>query len=275
NNADFSISRNANVEGNISANKSAITIGDKNAYIDNLAGKNITNNGFDFKQTISTNLSIGETKFTGGITAHNSQIAIGDQAVVTLNGATFLNNTPISIDKGAKVIAQNSMFTTKGIDISGELTMMGIPEQNSKTVTPGLHYAADGFRLSGGNANFIARNMASVTGNIYADDAATITLGQPETETPTISSAYQAWAETLLYGFDTAYRGAITAPKATVSMNNAIWHLNSQSSINRLETKDSMVRFTGDNGKFTTLTVDNLTIDDSAFVLRANLAQAD
>ncbi|EFY5737632.1 serine protease autotransporter toxin Sat, partial [Shigella flexneri] len=274
NNADFSISRNANVEGNISANKSAITIGDKNAYIDNLAGKNITNNGFDFKQTISTNLSIGETKFTGGITAHNSQIAIGDQAVVTLNGATFLNNTPISIDKGAKVIAQNSMFTTKGIDISGELTMMGIPEQNSKTVTPGLHYAADGFRLSGGNANFIARNMASVTGNIYADDAATITLGQPETETPTISSAYQAWAETLLYGFDTAYRGAITAPKATVSMNNAIWHLNSQSSINRLETKDSMVRFTGDNGKFTTLTVDNLTIDDSAFVLRANLAQA-
>lgn len=275
NKADFSISRNANVEGNISANKSAITIGDKNAYIDNLAGKNITNNGFDFKQTISTNLSIGETKFTGGITAHNSQIAIGDQAVVTLNGATFLNNTPISIDKGAKVIAQNSMFTTKGIDISGELTMMGIPEQNSKTVTPGLHYAADGFRLSGGNANFIARNMASVTGNIYADDAATITLGQPETETPTISSAYQAWAETLLYGFDTAYRGAITAPKATVSMNNAIWHLNSQSSINRLETKDSMVRFTGDNGKFTTLTVDNLTIDDSAFVLRANLAQAD
>ncbi|AJO84976.1 serine protease autotransporter toxin Sat [Escherichia coli] len=275
NNADFSISRNANVEGNISANKSAITIGDKNAYIDNLAGKNITNNGFYFKQTISTNLSIGETKFTGGITAHNSQIAIGDQAVVTLNGATFLNNTPISIDKGAKVIAQNSMFTTKGIDISGELTMMGIPEQNSKTVTPGLHYAADGFRLSGGNANFIARNMASVTGNIYADDAATITLGQPETETPTISSAYQAWAETLLYGFDTAYRGAITAPKATVSMNNAIWHLNSQSSINRLETKDSMVRFTGDNGKFTTLTVDNLTIDDSAFVLRANLAQAD
>lgn len=275
NNADFSISRNANVEGNISANKSAITIGDKNAYIDNLAGKNITNNGFDFKQTISTNLSIGETKFTGGITAHNSQIAIGDQAVVTLNGATFLNNTPISIDKGAKVIAQNSMFTTKGIDISGELTMMGIPEQNSKTVTPGSHYAADGFRLSGGNANFIARNMASVTGNIYADDAATITLGQPETETPTISSAYQAWAETLLYGFDTAYRGAITAPKATVSMNNAIWHLNSQSSINRLETKDSMVRFTGDNGKFTTLTVDNLTIDDSAFVLRANLAQAD
>lgn len=275
NNADFSISRNANVEGNISANKSAITIGDKNAYIDNLAEKNITNNGFDFKQTISTNLSIGETKFTGGITAHNSQIAIGDQAVVTLNGATFLNNTPISIDKGAKVIAQNSMFTTKGIDISGELTMMGIPEQNSKTVTPGLHYAADGFRLSGGNANFIARNMASVTGNIYADDAATITLGQPETETPTISSAYQAWAETLLYGFDTAYRGAITAPKATVSMNNAIWHLNSQSSINRLETKDSMVRFTGDNGKFTTLTVDNLTIDDSAFVLRANLAQAD
>ena len=275
NNADFSISRNANVEGNISANKSAITIGDKNAYIDNLAGKNITNNGFDFKQTISTNLSIGETKFTGGITAHNSQIAIGDQAVVTLNGATFLDNTPISIDKGAKVIAQNSMFTTKGIDISGELTMMGIPEQNSKTVTPGLHYAADGFRLSGGNANFIARNMASVTGNIYADDAATITLGQPETETPTISSAYQAWAETLLYGFDTAYRGAITAPKATVSMNNAIWHLNSQSSINRLETKDSMVRFTGDNGKFTTLTVDNLTIDDSAFVLRANLAQAD
>ncbi|EDX35521.1 TPA: serine protease autotransporter toxin Sat [Shigella dysenteriae] len=275
NNADFSISRNANVEGNISANKSAITIGDKNAYIDNLAGKNITNNGFDFKQTISTNLSIGETKFTGGITAHNSQIAIGDQAVVTFNGATFLDNTPISIDKGAKVIAQNSMFTTKGIDISGELTMMGIPEQNSKTVTPGLHYAADGFRLSGGNANFIARNMASVTGNIYADDAATITLGQPETETPTISSAYQAWAETLLYGFDTAYRGAITAPKATVSMNNAIWHLNSQSSINRLETKDSMVRFTGDNGKFTTLTVDNLTIDDSAFVLRANLAQAD
>lgn len=275
NNADFSISRNANVEGNISANKSAITIGDKNVYIDNLAGKNITNNGFDFKQTISTNLSIGETKFTGGITVHNSQIAIGDQAVVTLNGATFLDNTPISIDKGAKVIAQNSMFTTKGIDISGELTMMGIPEQNSKTVTPGLHYAADGFRLSGGNANFIARNMASVTGNIYADDAATITLGQPETETPTISSAYQAWAETLLYGFDTAYRGAITAPKATVSMNNAIWHLNSQSSINRLETKDSMVRFTGDNGKFTTLTVNNLTIDDSAFVLRANLAQAD
>ena len=144
--------------------------------------------------------------------------------------------------------------------------MMGIPEQNSKTVTPVSTTLLMDFRLSGGNANFIARNMASVTGNIYADDAATITLGQPETETPTISSAYQAWAEnSFVWNFDTAYRGAITAPKATVSMNNAIWHLNSQSSINRLETKDSMVRFTGDNGKFTTLTVDNLTIDDGAF----------
>ena len=69
------------------------------------------------------------------------------------------------------------MFTTKGIDISGELTMTGIPEQNSKTVTPGLHYAADGFRLSGGNANFIARNIAFGTGDLYVDDATTITLG--------------------------------------------------------------------------------------------------
>lgn len=49
NNVDFLILCNVNVEGNILVNKLVIIIGDKNVYIDNFVGKNIINNGFDFK----------------------------------------------------------------------------------------------------------------------------------------------------------------------------------------------------------------------------------
>lgn len=41
----------------------------------------------------------------------------------------------------------------------------------------GFYYVVDGFRLSGGNVNFIVRNMVFVIGNIYVDDVVIIILG--------------------------------------------------------------------------------------------------
>ena len=82
--------------GDIQVSKSNVTIGDTTAYIDLHAGKNITGDGFSFRQNIVRGNSQGETWFTGGITAENSSIVIKDKAKALFSNYLYLLNEVVN-----------------------------------------------------------------------------------------------------------------------------------------------------------------------------------
>ncbi|STE82252.1 Serine protease pet precursor (Plasmid-encoded toxin pet) [Escherichia coli] len=105
-NATLSIGRDANVKGHIEAKNSQIVLGNKTAYIDMFSGRNITGEGFGFRQQVHSGDSAGESSFNGSLSAQNSKITVGDKSTVTMTGALSLINTDLIINKGATVTAQ-------------------------------------------------------------------------------------------------------------------------------------------------------------------------
>lgn len=270
--SSLSIARNADVEGNIQAKNSVINIGDKTAYIDLYSGKNITGAGFAFRQDIKSGDSIGESKFTGGIMATDGSISIGDKAIVTLNTVSSLDRTALTIHKGANVTASSSLFTTSNIKSGGDLTLTGATESTGE-ITPSMFYAAGGYELTEDGANFTAKNQASVTGDIKSEKAAKLSFGSADKDNS--ATSYSQFALAMLDGFDTSYQGSIKAAQSSLAMNNALWKVTGNSELKKLNSTGSMVLFNGGKNIFNTLTVDELTTSNSAFVMRTNTQQAD
>ncbi|EQA8278165.1 autotransporter outer membrane beta-barrel domain-containing protein [Escherichia coli] len=271
-NSTFSIGRNADVEGNIQAKNSMINIGDKTAYIDLHSGKNITGTGFSFRQDVKSGDSIGESKFTGGITATDGSINIGDKATVMLNTVSSLDRTPLTIHKGAKVTASSTLFTTSDIKSGGELTLTG-NTVDGNVIAPSMFYAAGGYELTEDDASFTAKNQASVTGDIKSEKVAKLLFGQEDKEnTSPLNSQFTL---ALLNGFDTSYQGRINAEKSSLAMNNALWKVTGDSVLKKLNSTGSMVLFNGGKNTFNTLTVGELTTSNSAFVMRTNSQESD
>ncbi|EFG0996977.1 autotransporter outer membrane beta-barrel domain-containing protein, partial [Escherichia coli] len=79
----------------------------------------------------------------------------------------------------------------------------------------------------------------------------------------------------MLDGFDTSYQGSIKAAQSSLAMNNALWKVTGNSELKKLNSTGSMVLFNGGKNIFNTLTVDELTTSNSAFVMRTNTQQAD
>ncbi|MGD2932214.1 autotransporter outer membrane beta-barrel domain-containing protein [Escherichia coli] len=271
-NSTFSIGRNADVEGNIQAKNSVINIGDKTAYIDLHSGKNITGTGFTFRQEVKSGDSIGESKFTGGITATDGSINIGNKATVTLNTVSSLDRTPLTIHKGAKVTASSTLFTTSDIKSGGELTLTG-NTVNGKVIAPSMFYAAGGYELTEDDASFTAKNQASVTGDIKSEQAAKLSFGSADEDNSVTS--YSQFALAILDGFDTSYQGSINATQSSLAMNNALWKVTGNSVLKSLNSTGSMVLFNGGKNTFNTLTVDELKTSNSAFVMRTNSQESD
>ncbi|ENB6578934.1 autotransporter outer membrane beta-barrel domain-containing protein [Escherichia coli] len=271
-NTSLSIARNADVEGNIQAKNSVINIGDKTAYIDLHSGKNITGNGFSFRQDVKSGTSTGESNFTGGITATDGSISIGDKAIVTLNSVSSLDRTPLTIHKGAKVTASSTLFTTSDIKSGGELTLTG-NTVNGKVIAPSMFYVAGGYELTGDEAIFTAKNQASVTGDIKSEKAVKLSFGS--TDEGNAATTYSQFALAMLDGFDTSYQGSISAAQSSLAMNNALWKVTGNSVLKSLYSTGSMVLFNGGKNTFNTLTVDELTTSNSAFVMRTNLEKSD
>nr|ELJ1594865.1 serine protease autotransporter EspP [Escherichia coli] len=254
-----------------------ITIGDTTAYIDLHAGKNITGDGFGFRQNIVRGNSQGETLFTGGITAEDSTIVIKDKAKALFSNYVYLLNTKATIEKGADVTTQSGMFSTSDISVSGNLSMTGNPDKDNK-FEPSIYLNDASYLLTDDSARLVAKNKASVVGDIHSTKSASIMFGHDESDLSQLSDrTSKGLALGFLGGFDVSYRGSVNAPSASATMNNTWWQLTGDSALKTLKSTNSMVYFTdsANNKKFHTLTVDELATSNSAYAMRTNLSESD
>ncbi|EFE6825514.1 serine protease autotransporter EspP, partial [Escherichia coli] len=247
------------------------------AYIDLHAGKNITGDGFGFRQNIVRGNSQGETLFTGGITAEDSTIVIKDKAKALFSNYVYLLNTKATIENGADVTTQSGMFSTSDISISGNLSMTGNPDKDNK-FEPSIYLNDASYLLTDDSARLVAKNKASVVGDIHSTKSASIMFGHDESDLSQLSDrTSKGLALGLLGGFDVSYRGSVNAPSASATMNNTWWQLTGDSALKTLKSTNSMVYFTdsANNKKFHTLTVDELATSNSAYAMRTNLSESD
>lgn len=120
------------------------------------AGKNITGDGFGFRQNIVRGNSQGETLFTGGITAEDSTIVIKDKAKALFSNYVYLLNTKATIENGADVTTQSGMFSTSDISISGNLSMTGNPDKDNK-FEPSIYLNDASYLLTDDSARLVAK----------------------------------------------------------------------------------------------------------------------
>ncbi|HDD9276481.1 TPA: hypothetical protein PBQ24_003821 [Escherichia coli] len=118
NDAEFSIARNAIVKGDIKASHSKLTIGDKQAYIDQHNGNNITGDGFGFQQNVIAGNSFDpySVVYIGNITAKDSTIEANNfmtQASFDLENTKYSSNYLPSVTK----ILDNGITLTNQSDL--------------------------------------------------------------------------------------------------------------------------------------------------------------
>ncbi|WP_157941513.1 hypothetical protein, partial [Escherichia sp. MOD1-EC7003] len=117
-------------------------------HIDMYDGKNITGDGFDFRQDIKDGVSVSPesssyfgnvtlnnhsvldigNKFTGGIEAYDSSVSVTSQNAVFDRAGSFVNSS-LTLEKGAKLTAQGGIFSTGAVDVkeNASLTLTGTP----------------------------------------------------------------------------------------------------------------------------------------------------
>ncbi|EGK3862187.1 autotransporter outer membrane beta-barrel domain-containing protein [Escherichia coli] len=299
NNSQFKTGRDSHVEGTILAKKSNIVLGDDTLYIDLYAGSNINNNGFGFQQNVQSGKSpvnIANTSsykgsielsdkseltinniFEGGIDAVDSKIEI-NSSHVTLNRTSYFVNSEFNINKNAEILSETSLFSTSPLNVSGEITFTGTPVAGTQSYTPTVNILYGGLKLNDGG-KIIVRDQTSLSADITATEDHNVTLlfGNNESDINNLAdSADKIFTSGLLSGFNTAYQGSINLAKGNASFNNTWWTVTDDSRLNKLNTKDSFTQFSnGNNGGFHKLEINELTTNNSAFVIRTDLKKSD
>ncbi|HAH0342038.1 TPA: autotransporter outer membrane beta-barrel domain-containing protein, partial [Escherichia coli] len=293
NNADFSLSRNAFMNGNIRAvNQSTVIIGGDTVFTDKNDGT-----GNDVISVEGKSAAAGTSSYTGhitleqksaldirdnfrgGVTSEDSHINVSSSSVLFSDTSSFINSS-LNIHKGGALTAQGGLFTSGSIDIGdASLLLTGTPvNSDDAAFLPTINMADGGFKLMSDSSVLKARDQASVIGDIISDKQATISFGTESGKEGILSEkASRGLAIGLLSGFNTAYRGAIHAPSASATVNNTWWQLTGDSSLRSLKNTGSMTYFTGSaaNKAFHTLTVDELTTNGTAYAMRTDLKNAD
>ncbi|ENC8586663.1 autotransporter outer membrane beta-barrel domain-containing protein, partial [Escherichia coli] len=293
NNADFSLSRNAFMNGNIRAvNQSTVIIGGDTVFTDKNDGT-----GNDVISVEGKSAAAGTSSYTGhitleqksaldirdnfrgGVTSEDSHINVSSSSVLFSDASSFINSS-LNIHKGGALTAQGGLFTSGSIDIGdASLLLTGTPvNSDDAAFLPTINMADGGFKLMSDSSVLKARDQASVVGDIISDKQATISFGTESGKEGILSEkASRGLAVGLLSGFNTAYRGAIHAPSASATVNNTWWQLTGDSSLRSLKNTGSMTYFTGSaaNKAFHTLTVDELTTNGTAYAMRTDLKNAD
>ncbi|HAH3045320.1 TPA: autotransporter outer membrane beta-barrel domain-containing protein, partial [Escherichia albertii] len=201
-NSDFIVGRNAIVVGDIVANNSTLSLNGKDTkvHIDMYDGKNITGDGFGFRQDIKDGVSVSPesssyfgyitlnnkssldigNKFTGGIEAYDSSVSVTSQNAVFDRVGSFVNST-LSLEKGAKLTAQSGIFSTGAVDVkeNASLTLTGIPSVEKQGYYSPVVSIIEGIHL-GEQASLSVKNMSHLTSDINAENAAAINLGDGE-----------------------------------------------------------------------------------------------
>ncbi|ENE7634035.1 serine protease autotransporter EspP, partial [Escherichia coli] len=209
--------------------------------------------------------------------AEDSTIVIKDKAKALFSNYVYLLNTKATIENGADVTTQSGMFSTSDISISGNLSMTGNPDKDNK-FEPSIYLNDASYLLTDDSARLVAKNKASVVGDIHSTKSASIMFGHDESDLSQLSDrTSKGLALGLLGGFDVSYRGSVNAPSASATMNNTWWQLTGDSALKTLKSTNSMVYFTdsANNKKFHTLTVDELATSNSAYAMRTNLSESD
>ncbi|EHH6062823.1 autotransporter outer membrane beta-barrel domain-containing protein [Escherichia coli] len=289
-NVDFSLSRNAHMTGDIEArNNSLVTIGGDKVYVDKndgtgesiqtQGGKNASNNTVSYigNITLSENSDLHlNSKFTGEIMATDSKITVNSPDAVL--DRTTLINTPVFIENMSHVTSRSGLYSNKAITLSdSKLTITGHPDSGEQNqYTPSIVIAEAGFNLSSDNSVLEGYNYTSISGDITSEKHATVNFGTSESSAVLSENASVKLSTGLLAGFNMAYRGVMNLPFASVNMNNIWWQITDNSKIKSLQIKDTFTQFfSGNKGVFNTLEIDNMTANNSAFVMRSDTQKSD
>lgn len=285
-NADFHLSRNAVLNGDIQSDNSHITLGSNKVIIDknDSTGNYVnpeegTSSPVESQYQGNITLQKGSTldinnRFTGGIEAHDSQVNVTSSEAVLQDSGVFVNSA-LSVRDGGHLTAQKGLYSDGRVQIgkNGTLSLSGTPVTGSDSQFTPMLSMTEGYDLTGNNATLDIRNWAHVSGDIHATSPSTVRIGTdaPGTLSSSVSSAL---AEGMFGGYNAAYYGAITGGKGNVSMNSGLWQLTGDSTVNNLTARNSRVQ-SEEKGAFRTLTVNTLDATGSDFVLRTDLKNAD
>ncbi|EMP6175116.1 autotransporter outer membrane beta-barrel domain-containing protein [Citrobacter amalonaticus] len=285
-NADFHLSRNAVLNGDIQSDNSHITLGSNKVIIDknDSTGNYVnpeegTSSPMESQYQGNITLQKGSTldinnRFTGGIEAHDSQVNVTSSEAVLQDSGVFVNSA-LSVRDGGHLTAQKGLYSDGRVQIgkNGTLSLSGTPVTGSDSQFTPMLSMTEGYDLTGNNATLDIRNWAHVSGDIHATSPSTVRIGTdaPGTLSSSVSSAL---AEGMFGGYNAAYYGAITGGKGNVSMNSGLWQLTGDSTVNNLTARNSRVQ-SEEKGAFRTLTVNTLDATGSDFVLRTDLKNAD
>lgn len=285
-NADFHLSRNAVLNGDIQSDNSHITLGSNKVIIDknDSTGNYVnpeegTSSPVESQYQGNITLQKGSTldinnRFTGGIEAHDSQVNVTSSEAVLQDSGVFVNSA-LSVRDGGHLTAQKGLYSDGRVQIgkNGTLSLSGTPVTGSDGQFTPMLSMTEGYDLTGNNATLDIRNWAHVSGDIHATSPSTVRIGTdaPGTLSSSVSSAL---AEGMFGGYNAAYYGAITGGKGNVSMNSGLWQLTGDSTVNNLTVRNSRVQ-SEEKGAFRTLTVNSLDATGSDFVLRTDLKNAD
>ncbi|WNH00183.1 S6 family peptidase [Escherichia coli] len=289
-NADFHLSRNAALNGDIQSDNSHIALGSSKVFVDKNDG---TGNYVSTVEGVSTpdtvndrsqyqgniTLQKGSTldinnRFTGGIEAHDSNVNVSSPDALLQNSGVFVNST-LSVRDGGHLTAQKGLYSDGRVQVgkNGTLSLSGTPVPDSDSQFAPILYTTEGYDLTGDNATLDISQQAHVSGDVHTTGSSTIRIGS-ENPGSVSSSVSPVLAAGLFSGYNAAYYGAITGGKGNVSMNNGLWQLTGDSGINSLTTRNSRVQ-SEEKSAFRTLTVNTLDATGSDFVLRTDLKNAD
>ncbi|MCQ0458594.1 autotransporter outer membrane beta-barrel domain-containing protein, partial [Escherichia coli] len=289
-NADFHLSRNAALNGDIQSDNSHIALGSSKVFVDKNDG---TGNYVSAVEGVSTpdtvndrsqyqgniTLQKGSTldinnRFTGGIEAHDSNVNVSSPDALLQNSGVFVNST-LSVRDGGHLTAQKGLYSDGRVQVgkNGTLSLSGTPVPDSDSQFAPILYTTEGYDLTGDNATLDISQQAHVSGDVHTTGSSTIRIGS-ENPGSVSSSVSPVLAAGLFSGYNAAYYGAITGGKGNVSMNNGLWQLTGDSGINTLTTRNSRVQ-SEENGTFRTLTANKLDATGSDFVLRTDLKNSD
>ncbi|MBE0396972.1 autotransporter outer membrane beta-barrel domain-containing protein [Citrobacter amalonaticus] len=285
-NADFHLSRNAVLNGDIQSDNCHITLGSNKVIIDknDSTGNYVnpeegTSSPVESQYQGNITLQKGSTldinsRFTGGIEAHDSQVNVTSSEAVLQDSGIFVNSA-LFVRDGGHLKAQKGLYSDGRVQIgkNGTLSLSGTPVTGSDGQFTPMLSMTEGYDLTGNNAILDIRNWAHVSGDIHATSPSAVRIGTdaPGTLSSSVSSAL---AEGMFGGYNAAYYGAITGGKGNVSMNSGLWQLTGDSTVNNLTARNSRVQ-SEEKGAFRTLTVNTLDATGSDFVLRTDLKNAD
>ncbi|EKY5038805.1 TPA: autotransporter outer membrane beta-barrel domain-containing protein, partial [Escherichia coli] len=291
-NSDFHLSRNADMSGDIIAtDKSAVTLGSDKVYIDKNDG---TGNGIDsvagtsqpqsdsdissFSGVVQSDNSaiILNNRFSGKIAASNNSTVTINSSDVTFNtGASISQDSILRLNEGAKVTAPGWVVNKGKIDIekNANLILQGYPVYQSFVPT---YHDIGNVSMNGDGATLTAGDYAMFSGDIVAAENTSIKLNLGSDNSTLSELTPDPELATLMFDkYNTSWTGSISAPSGEASMVNTVWRMTNDSKLNKINADNSLTVFSSDNNKFSTLTVNELTTNNSTFVMRSGKNNSD